>query len=303
MPTPARRLSRFLDPALLAQVGSLELRARAVVEGFIAGLHKSPFKGFNVEFAEYRQYVPGDPLKDIDWKVYGRTDKYYIKEHEEETNLAGFVVLDTSASMAWQGGGTLSKLDYAATLAATLAYLMLRQQDTVGLITFARELEHFVPAKGGLAHLKALCTVLEDITPGAGTDVAAALGRAARALRKRGLVLIFSDLLDNLEAVLHHARLLKTRRHEVVVFHVLDPHELAFPFGGPVELRDLEDHSKIETDAHGIRREYLRQVQQFTGRLRSGMRRFGIDYLLTDTGKPLEMGLKSFFTRRSAALA
>lgn len=299
----SRRISRFLDPALLAQLGSLEVRARAVVEGLFAGMHQSPYRGFNVEFSEYRQYTPGDPLKDIDWKVYARSDKYYIKQHEEETNLSSFLVLDASKSMAYKAPGQpLSKLDYAATLAATLAYLMLRQQDTVGLVTFAAGVGRVIPAKGGMPHLKALCNELEVLDPAAGTDVAGALDHVARTMKKRGLVLVFSDLLDDLERLLTKARQLKTRRHELVIFHVLDTHELQFPFDGEMMIRDMEDASTVETDAHGIRREYLRQVHQFVSRLRSGFQRFGIDYLLIDTSKPLDTNLRAFFSHRRSGM-
>ena len=201
--TTASRLSRYLDPKVLASMAALEIKARNVVEGFIEGLHKSPFKGFNVEFSEYRQYVPGDPLKDIDWKIYARTDKYYIKEHEEETNLSGYLIMDTSGSMSYRGGNApLSKLDYAATLAASLAYLMLKQQDSVGLVTFADGVRKILRPRTGMAQLKAICSELEQTKPTDRTDIGDTLDRVAETMRKRGLLIIFSDLLDNTELII-----------------------------------------------------------------------------------------------------
>lgn len=295
-----RRLSKYLDPRLIATFSSLEVKARTVVEGFVSGLHKSPFKGFNVEFAEFRQYTPGDPLKDIDWKVYARTDKYYIKEHEEETNLSGFLIMDTSGSMSYRGDGQLSKMDYAATLAASLAYLMLRQQDSVGLVTFAENVRKLIRPKSGMPHLKAICQELEKSRPTDKTDIGESLDRVAEAMRKRGLLVIFSDLMDNAETIIAKARQLRSRRHEVLIFHVLDRHELQFPFEDVTLFQDLEDQTQLVADAYQLRREYLRRIQQFVSTFQSALRKSGIDYLLTDTSRPLEASLRSFFTRRQA---
>lgn len=297
-----RKISKYLDPKLLAALANMEIRARSVVEGFVEGLHKSPFKGFNVEFSEYRQYVPGDPLKDIDWKVYARTDKYYIKEHEEETNLSGYLVIDASASMSYRGAGNMSKLEYAATLAASLAYLMLRQQDSVGLVTFAEGLRRIIRPKSGMAHLKAICNELEATVPENKTDIGITLDRVAEAMRKRGLLIIFSDLMDNAEVIIHKTRQLRMRKHEVLLFHILDRHEINFPFEDAILFRDLEDHSKLEVDAFSLRREYLKKMRHFMGTLQSALRKSGIDYLLADTSMPLESCLRSFFTRRQCTV-
>jgi len=295
-----RKLSKYLDPRLLAALSHMEVKARAVVEGFVAGLHKSPYKGFNVEFAEYRQYAPGDAIKDIDWKVYARTDKYYIKEHEEETNLSGYLIIDSSGSMAYKGEGVFSKIDYAATLAASLAYLMLRQQDSVGLVTFAKGVRKIIRPKTGMGHLKAICNEIEGTTPSDLTDIGSALERVGEITRKRGLFVIFSDLMDHVDTVISKARQLRARRHEVLVFHVLDRHELAFPFEDTILFKDLEDKSTIVTDAFALRREYLKKVQQMVSTFQSALRKSGIDYLLADTSRPLETSLRSFFTRRQA---
>lgn len=296
-----RRLSRFLDPKVLASIASMEIRARSVVEGAIEGLHKSPFKGFNVEFAEYRSYVPGDPIRDIDWKVFARTDKYYIKEHEEETNLSGYLIIDTSGSMSFKGdGAAFSKLEYAATLAASLAFLMLKQQDSVGLVTFADGVRKIVRPKAGMGHLKGICRELEATEPTGATDIGETLDRVAETMRKRGLLIMFSDLMDSAEAIIAKARQLRTRRHEIVLFHVLDRQELTFPFEDTILFRDLEDRSEIVADAYALRREYLRRVQHLVTTFQSALRRAGIDYLLADTSRPIEASLRQFFTRRMA---
>lgn len=295
-----RRLSRFLDPELLASLSSMEIRARTVVEGMIEGQHKSPFKGFNVEFSEYRQYVPGDPLKDIDWKVYARTDKFYIKEHEEETNLSGYLVMDTSGSMSYKGAGALSKIDYASTLAASLAYLMLKQQDSVGLVTFADGLRKMIRPRTGMAHLKAVCSELEATRASETTNIGESLDMVGQSMKKRGIFILFSDLMDNAEVIIKKLRQLKTRRHEIVLYHVLDRDEINFPFDDTTIFRDLEDRSEITTDAFTLREEYLKRVRTLLNTFKSALRKSGIDYLIADTSTPLEANLRSFFTRRQA---
>lgn len=295
-----RKLSRFLDPKLLAALSAMEIRARTVVEGMVEGLHKSPFKGFNVEFSEYRQYVPGDPLKDIDWKVYARTDKYYIKEHEEETNLSGYLVMDTSGSMSYKGQGSMNKLDYASTLAASLAYLMLKQQDSVGLVTFADGLRKMIRPRTGMAHLKAVCNELETTQPSKTTNIGASLDLIGQTMKKRGILILFSDLMDNAEVIIQKLRQLRTRRHEIVLFHVLDRDEISFPFDDTTIFHDLEDESEIVTDAFQLRSEYLKRVKQLMNTFKSALRKSGIDYLIADTSMPLEANLRSFFSRRQA---
>jgi uncharacterized protein (DUF58 family) len=293
-----RRISRFLDPELLASLSSMEIKARTVVEGMVEGLHKSPFKGFNVEFSEYRQYVPGDPLKDIDWKVYARTDKFYIKEHEEETNLSGYLVIDTSGSMAYRGAGSMSKIDYASTLAASLAYLMLKQQDSVGLVTFARGVRRLVRPRNGMAHLKAVCSELETTVASDMTNIGESLDMVGQTMKKRGVFIMFSDLMDNAEVIINKLRQLKTRRHEIELFHVLDRDEINFPFDDTTIFQDLEDRSEIVTDAFTLRTEYLKRMRHLMNTFKSALRKSGIDYLIADTSMPLEANLKSFFTRR-----
>ena len=297
-----RKISRFLDPELLASLSNLEIKARTVVEGMIEGQHKSPFKGFNVEFSEYRQYVPGDPLKDIDWKVYGRTDKYYIKEHEQETNLSGYMILDTSGSMAYKGSGSMSKLDYASTLAASLSYLMLRQQDSVGLLTFADGISKIIRPKTGIAHLKTICNELDGIKAVDKTNIGESLDVVGQTMKKRGIFVMFSDLMDDADIIINKLRQLKSRRHEIVLYHVLDSDEIRFPFDDMTIFKDLEDKSEITTDAFSLRNEYLNRIKQMINTFRSALRKSGIDYLLANTSMPLEANIRSFFTRRQAVM-
>lgn len=294
------KISKYLDAELLAKLSNMEVKARAAVEGMIEGLHKSPVKGFNVEFSEYRQYVPGDSLRDIDWKVYGRTDKFYIKEHEEETNLSGYIILDTSGSMAYKGSGIMSKMDYAATMAASLAYLMLKQQDSVGLATFANGINKIISPKNGMAHLKAICGELDSTIPSNKTNIGESLDTVGQAMKKRGIFIIFSDLMDNAEIIIKKLRQLKTRRHEIILYHILDKDEIIFPFNEMTMFRDLEDSVEITTDAFSLKNEYLRRVRTMFSTFKSALRKSGIDYLIADTSVSPESNLRSFFTRRQA---
>ena len=296
----AEKISKYLDAELLARLSNMEVKARAAVEGMIEGLHKSPVKGFNVEFSEYRQYVPGDSLRDIDWKVYGRTDKFYIKEHEEETNLSGYIIMDTSGSMAYKGSGLMSKMDYAATMAASLSYLMLKQQDSVGLATFAEGVKKIIRPKNGMAHLKVICNELESTVPTEKTNIGESLDAVGQAMKKRGIFIIFSDLMDNADIIINKLRQLKKRRHEIILYHVLDKDEIVFPFEEMTMFRDLEDSTEIVTDAFILKNEYLGRIRRMFGTFKSALRKSGIDYLIADTSVSPESNLRSFFTRRQA---
>src|SRR6185436_1182737 len=223
--SPSRDL-RFLDPAVIARLGTMELKARTVVEGFLSGLHRSPYKGFSVEFAEYRQYLPGDDLSTLDWKVYARTDRHYVKKFEEETNLECHLLLDVSASMAYRGAAPMSKLEYGSVLAASLAFLMHRQRDATGLIAFDERISFRLPAGARAGHLHALLLALERMQPGRQSNTARPLRQLAEALTKRSLVVLISDLLDDPGSVITGLRQLKSRGSDVIVFQVLDPHEL-----------------------------------------------------------------------------
>jgi uncharacterized protein (DUF58 family) len=297
-PSTARDL-RFLDPAIIARLGTMELKARTVVEGFLSGLHRSPYKGFSVEFAEYRQYLPGDDLSTLDWKVYARTDRHYVKKFEEETNLECHVLLDLSASMAYKGSAPMTKLEYGSVLAASLAFLMNRQRDATGLIAFEDRIVFRMPAGARPGHLHALLLALERLEPGRRSDVGRPLHQLAEALTKRSMVVLISDMLDNPEPVIKGLKHLKFRGTDVVVFQVLDPHELTFPFRGPSRFRDLETDQEITAEPSSIRTAYLRELAGLTLRYDRELRGAGIDYVQLDTSQPLDFALLAYLAARS----
>ena len=296
---PARRDLRFLDPAVLARLGTMELKARTVVEGFLSGLHRSPYKGFSVEFAEYRQYMPGDDLSTLDWKVYARSDRHYVKKFEEETNLDCHLLLDVSASMAYRGGAPMSKIEYGSVLAASLAFLMNRQRDATGLMAFDHRIVSRLPPGARPGHLHALLLALERLRPGERSDLGRPLQQLAASVLKRSLVVFISDLLHDPEPVLRGLRHLKARGCDVIVFQVLDPNELTFPFKGPSRFRDLESASEITADAPSIRAAYLRELGGLTLRYDRELRGNGIDYVQVDTARPLDFALLAYLSARS----
>ena len=300
MPTAStRRDLRFLDPAVIAKLGTMELKARTVVEGFLSGLHRSPLKGFSVEFAEYRQYLHGDDLSTLDWKVYARTDRHYVKKFEEETNLECHVLLDVSASMSYRGGAPMSKLEYGSVLAASLAFLMHRQRDATGLIAFDDRIAFRMPASARPGHLHALLLALERLQTGTRSDVGRPLHQLAEALLKRSLVVLISDLLDDPEPTIKGLRHLKFRGTDVVVFQVLDPNELTFPFRGASRFRDLENADEVTADPATIRATYLRELADLTRRYDRELRGAGIDYVQLDSSQPLDFALLSYLSARS----
>lgn len=290
----------YLDPATLARLGTLELKARTIVEGFLTGLHRSPFKGFSVEFAEYRQYLPGDDLATLDWKVYGKTDRHFIKKYEEETNLDCHIMLDVSASMGY-ASGTVSKLQYASYLAASLAYLMNRQRDAFGLIAFDDKIVRLLPARARSGHLTSLLVTLERLQLGAKTNVAKPLKDLAEAIRKRGLIVLISDLLDDPGRVLEGLKHFRYRGTEVIVFQVLDPAELRFPFEQAARFRDTETAEELLAVPGAVRDEYLKAISDLQERYRRELRLAGIDFVTLDTSIPLETALSAYLlTRRRA---
>src|SRR4051812_24359079 len=258
MPTTSTsRDVRFLDPAVLSRLGTMELKARTVVEGFLSGLHRSPYKGFSVEFAEYRQYLPGDDLSTLDWKVYARTDRHYVKKFEEETNLECHLLLDVSASMGYRGGAPMSKVEYGGVLAASLAYLMSRQRDATGLIQFDEKITARLPASARPGHLHSILLALDRIAPGARSNVARPLHQLAEALSKRSLAVLISDLLDDPDDVVKGLKHLRFRGTDVIVFQVLDPHEIYFPFKGASRFTDVESADEVTADPSRVREAYL----------------------------------------------
>lgn len=289
---------RYLDPAVLARVGFTPLLARVVVEGFLNGLHKSPFHGFSVEFAEHREYVPGDDLKYLDWALYARTDHYYIKRFEEETNLRCHILLDATGSMSF-GTGRLTKWDYSCFLAACLAYLMVRQQDAVGLALLGAKPGLLVPPRCRSSHLRQLMAAMMRQPPAGQGSLPAALGQLSRKLKRRGLVVLVSDLIDDPDETLRAIKLLAGRRHEVIVFHVRDAAEIDMTFDTPAVFRDLETGEDLEVDPAAIREEYREQSAAAVLKYRKGLAELGIDYEPIDTRQSYDRALTAYLNRRA----
>jgi uncharacterized protein (DUF58 family) len=297
--TPGAR--QFLEPAVLARIGSLELKARVIVEGFLQGLHRSPFRGFSVEFAEYRQYMPGDDPLRIDWKVFARSDRYYVKKFEQETNLPCHLLLDVSASMGY-GSTPVTKLEYASYLAAALAYLLARQRDAVGLLTFDDHVLSHLPPSTRPGHLRSLLVALERARAGRRSDLAKPLHDLAEALTRRGLVVVISDLIDEPARTIAGLKHVRARGMEVIVFQVLDPAELTLPFERPARFRDVESDLEVLTSPRAVREDYLRRMGEFTSHYQRELRSNGIDHCLLDTEKPLEWALRAYLSARRRAL-
>jgi uncharacterized protein (DUF58 family) len=289
----------YFDPITLSKVSSLLLRARYVVEGLISGLHTSPYKGFSIEFSEHRQYAPGDEIRHIDWKAYAKFDRYYIKEYEEETNLRCYLLVDASASMSYRSNG-VSKFDYACNLAAALAYIMLNQQDLVGLVTFSDGIRRQLLPRSSPRHLHTVIDSLEQTHPGGDTDLGRTLHHIASQLKRRGMVIVLSDLLDEPTEVMQGLRHLRYQKHEVLVFHVLDHDEITFPFTQLTQFEDLEDEMRVITDPRAIAADYQEQIQQFIKEYETMCRRQSIDYTLFDTQTPLDKGLLKYLAWRGA---
>ncbi len=289
---------RYLDPAVIARLGTMELRAKTIVEGFISGLHRSPFRGFSVEFAEYRQYLPGDDLSTIDWKVYARSDRYYVKKYEEDTNLDCHVMLDVSASMTY-ASGEVSKLDYGSCLAAALAYLMHRQRDAVGFVAFDEQIVERLPARTRSGHLKSVLLALSRLPAGTGSDVSKPMHQLAEALSRRSMSVVISDLLDDPEQVIAGLKHLRFRGTDVIVFHVLDRAELTFPFEQPARFKDMETDAEVLAAPLAVRKEYLRRLHDMQGLYRRELRGAGIDYVPLDTSMPLDTALLAYLSTRA----
>lgn len=291
----------FLRPDTVSRLANMELRARLIVEGFIAGLHRSPYHGFSVEFAEYRQYNAGESTKNIDWKIYAKTDRYYLKIFEDETNLRGTLLLDRSASMDFSGGasaGGVTKLRYGAMLCAALSYLMIKQRDAAGLAVFDDRLGEIVPHRSARRHLFRLLQVLENVTPGGMTGISRALHDMAERIHRRGLVVLVSDLIDEPEDVINGLKHFRHRGHELVVFHLLDPVELSLDYGGEVTFVDRETGEKLRAQPWFVRKEYRRNVAEWTSYLERRCVENAIDYNLITTATPFDEALVSYLGKR-----
>ena len=289
---------KYLRPEVIRQVSRLDLRAKFIVEGFLSGLHASPFHGFSVEFSEHRKYVPGDDLKDLDWNIYAKTDKYYLKKFEAETNLTGYLVMDLSASMAYTYRQELTKFDYAICLAAALGYLMIHQQDPVGLVTFDTRIQTSLPPKSKRTQLATMLGLLAGLKPSGTTDVGQCLHQLAAMIRTKSLVILFSDLLTDPEPVLHGMHHLRHRGNEVILFHILDEAEVQFPFDGMIEFEDVEDHDKLVVDARGMRSDYLQAVEEFRNFYRNECPKANIDYVPMDTSISFDKALMQYLLQR-----
>lgn len=290
-------------PELIARLGSLELRARAVVEGFITGLHRSPFHGFSAEFSEHRQYRLGDELKHIDWRIYGRTDKHYVKQFEDETNLRCIVAVDTSASMTYASEGNISKFTYATTLAASIMYLLLRQRDAAGLALYAEDLHTFLPARSRMSWVQQLLTTLESTRPANSTATSKALHLLAERIGRRGMVVLISDLLDDPTATLEAIRHFRHNRHDVLVLHVLDPRELDFDFRSASVFKDVETGLELTTQPAQLKRSYQAAVDVFCTTLKRGCHDQNVDYVQITTSTPYDVALREYLVARRSIRA
>ena len=292
------QLPEIVDPAALERVASLQLIARTVVESFISGQHRSVYKGFSVEFAQHRQYARGDEIRHIDWKVFGKSDRLFIKQYEEETNLRATICIDASGSMKYAGGGE-QKFAYARKVAAALAHLMIGQSDSVGLVTFDTDIRTHVPPRSTSSHYLNLLKILAKLEPGSETNLARILHSLSSQLKRRGLVIVISDLfapMDDLKNALAHFH---HHRHEVILLQVVDPHEVTFPFDSVAEFRSLErDNHRVKLDASRVRKHYLERFENFTRKLQETCHQFHYDHVMLSTDKPFDQALSQYLQRR-----
>ena len=288
----------YLDPDLLQKLGDLELIAREVVEGLRAGSHRSPLKGFSTEFAHHRQYAPGDAIRDLDWRVYGRTERYYTKLYEAETNFDCHILMDASSSMTY-GSGKVSKLEYSKYLAAALSYLILNQRDSVGLSIVDSEMRAHLPPRSAMSIILQIEKILKEITPTPKTSIAKQLNDIALQIKRRSFVILISDLFSDVGDIMRGLQRLRYGGHNVIVFHTFDPHELKFPFKGTWQFDGLEGEEELITQPERIREDYLTNLNAYLEELQSGCIGSGVDYTLVDTSRPLDSLLSEFLETRS----
>jgi len=290
---------RYLNPQTLASLEGLDLQARLVVEGYVAGMHPSPYHGFSVEFAEHREYVPGDDIRHVDWKVWSKTDKFYLKQYEEETNLLLYLLLDSSESMSYASGNNVTKLMYAQFVAAALAYMVLQQQDSVGLALFDDMVRRYLKPAGQPSHLKELLHVMDVMPAREKSDLGIVFHDLAERFKKRGVVAIFSDLFDDVPRIIAGLKHFRHRRHEVIVFHILDPAELEFPFRQTTLFKGLEGMPEILTEPHALRRAYQAEISAFLAEIKKGCQMINIDYVPLRTDQELDTALSSYLASRA----
>ena len=293
-------MASLLSPESLQQIKRLDLRARMVVRGFLQGLHSSPFQGFSVQFSEHRRYNRGDDPRLIDWLVYAKTDKYYVKRFEAETNLTGFLAIDLSGSMGFTQRQSMTKFEYATCLAASLVYLMNMQQDPVGLLTLGKKVNAELPARSRRGHLSDVMARLSMLAPEGESDLPGCLTQIAAMLKHHSLVMLFSDLLDDPDQIMASLTRLRHGGHDVIVFHVLDEAEVKFPYEGPVQFEDVETHETITVDATGFRDDYLNQLDEFREFYRDACNNLRIDYVPLDTSMPFDKALSEYLLQRQS---
>jgi uncharacterized protein (DUF58 family) len=282
---------KYLDPVALAKMANLELKVRHVMEGVISGRHASPHKGHSLEFSQHREYSAGDELRHIDWKVFGRSDRFVVKQFQDETNLRAYLLLDASGSLQYASPGNISKLEYASYCAASLAYILLRQQDAAALGIFDTQIRSFLPPHHQLSHLPRLYGLLEKVQAGGETDLAAVLTGLGKHLRRRGLIVILSDLMGDQAGIIRALKYYRSRHHDVAVLHILDPHEIEFPFRGEHVFRDMESCAEVYADADEVGENYRTVFRQFVQEYEIGFRRSGIDYFTVSTATPVAASL------------
>ena len=294
---PAVDKRKYLHPEVAAKLGNMSLRARLVVEGYIIGLHKSPYHGFSVEFAEHRAYGPGDEIRHIDWKLYGKTDRYYVKQYEEETNLRSYLIMDISKSMTYRSKN-ISKLEYASYLTAALSYLMLNQKDGIGLILFDKKIQSFIPPRSTSSHLNTIFSQLDQISPGEDTQLGNVLHEMADRIKKRGLVILISDLFDDFDAIIGGLKHFRYNKQEVIVFHILDRQELNFNFNTRTRFKDMETGELVTTEPWQIRNSYKGLMLEFQDKYRKQCRKRLIDYIPLFTDQDLDIALSQYLRKR-----
>ena len=290
---------KYLNPQTLASLEGLDLQARLVVEGYVAGMHPSPYHGFSVEFAEHREYVPGDDIRHVDWKVWSKTDKLYLKQYDEETNLLLYLLLDTSESMSYASGNNVTKLKYAQFIAAALAYMVLQQQDSVGLAMFDDTIRRYLKPSGQPSHLKELIHVMDVMPARQKSDLGVVFHDLAERFKKRGVVVVFSDLFDDVSRIVAGLKHFRHRRHEVIVFHILDPAELEFPFRETTLFKGLEGMPDVLTEPHALRRAYQAEIGAFLSEIKKGCQMIDIDYVPLRTDQQLDGALSSYLASRT----
>lgn len=290
--------NQFISSDRVAKLSSLFLKAKFVVEGFIIGLHKSPYHGYSVEFSEHRPYTFGDEMKNIDWKLWARTDKYFVKEFEEETNLTAHILFDTSLSMGYTSD-TVKKLDYAKLLASSLSYLMIKQQDATSLNIFNNTISKMIPPSAKPSHLKMLISELEKLSPSGTTDISKVLHRLAESIKMKGLIILISDFYSDIDQTISGLKHLKFYGHDIIIFHLLDPKEISLEFKGRVEFSDLETGAKIITDPDYIRKEYRNSIEKYITRLNKECRNLNIDHMLVNTSMDIDKLLYMYLKKRS----